>query len=75
MLEFRINYTFNPDKKENGIPNTLTLSENEPPINYMTKYYLVDRKDVHYKINSFEHINFPDPFPKELTFKSKCHPP
>jgi len=36
---------------------------------------MVDMRDVHFKINSFKQINFPDPFPKENKFKSKCGPP
>ena len=75
ILEFRIGYTFKPEKKENGIPNTQTLKDSEPSLYYITKYDMLDLRDVHYKINTFSQINFPDPFPKENTFKSKRGPP
>jgi hypothetical protein len=57
------------------MPTKKTMEGSEPSLDYITKYDMVDMKDVHYRINTFKQINFPDPFPKENRYRSKCGAP
>ena len=75
LIEDRIDYTFHKKPKNRGIPNKYTLKNSQLPLDFLNNYDFIDRKDEYFRINSFSQINFPDPYPQENTFQSKCKVP
>ena len=77
LIDFRVEYTFTRCKLPESIPTEQTRSASGPPsTDYLAKYGLADEGgDRQYIINSFHQLGWPDPYPKENSYKSSASQP
>ena len=72
MISFNIEYLYKPTDFYFKVPNDHTLDlAGHIDNHFLKKYDLYYSEDKPYLINSFEQINWPDPFPREDGFKTK----
>jgi len=77
LIDFRVEYTFTRRKLPESIPTEQTRLASAPPSSdYLTRYGLTDEGgDRQFIINSFHQLGWPDPYPKENSYKSSAKQP
>jgi hypothetical protein len=77
LIDFRVAYTFTRRKLPASIPTERTRLASSPPgADYLARYGLSDEGgDRQFIINSFHQLGWPDPYPKENSYKSSAKQP